>query len=252
MEFRILGPIEVVENGRSVDLGGHKQRALLAVLLLNANAVVSPDAVVDAIWGEQAPQAAAKTLQAYVSRLRKALNNGAGPSSNGRLETRRHGYLLHIEQGELDADRCRTMLEAARNDLAEGRAEEASDGAREALALFRGPPLADLAYESFTQAQIAHLEELRLGAQEEWIEAQLALGRHAEVVAKLEELVRQHPLRERLLGQLMLARYRSGRHAEALHAYQEGRRALAEELRSEEHTSELQSLRHLVCRLLLE
>src|SRR4051812_10714377 len=230
MEFRILGPLEVVENGRQVELGGPKQRALLAVLLLNANAVVSSDALVDALWGERAPQAAAKTLQAYVSRLRKALSNGADASSNGRLETRGHGYLLHLAAGELDADRCRTLVETVRNDLAEGRAEEASDGARDALALFRGPPLADLAYESFAQAEIAHLEELRLGVQEEWVEAQLALGRHAEVAPRLEELVRQHPLRERLLGQLMIARYRSGRSAEALHAYREGRRALAEEL----------------------
>jgi YVTN family beta-propeller protein len=231
MEFRILGPLEVVDNGHPIEIGGHKQRALLAVLLLQANEIVSADVLVDALWGESPPPTAAKTVQVYVSRLRKVLGqNGAGTSSDVRVETRGPGYMLRVGEAELDANVFRTMLEAARNALAAGDPEAAADGIRGALALWRASPLADLAYESFAQAEIARLDELRLAAQEEWVEAQLALGRHAEVVPDLEALVRRHPLRERLLGQLMLALYRSDRQGEALHAYQEGRRELAQEL----------------------
>ena len=223
MEFRILGPLEVVDDGRAVDLGGPKQRALLALLLLHANEVVSPDVLADALWEGQPPPAAAKTLQAYVSRLRKALGRDV-------LETRGHGYLLRVAQGELDAQACRELLEDARTSLADGDAETSAEQAREALGRWRGAPLADVAYESFAQAEVRHLEELRVAAHEEWLEAELALGRHADVVAELKALVRRHPLRERLLGQLMLALYRCDRQAEALDAYQQGRRALAEEL----------------------
>jgi YVTN family beta-propeller protein len=230
MEFRILGPLEVRDGERPIEIGGRKPRALLAVLLLHANEVVSTDVLIDELWGETPPATAAKTLQAHVSRLRKTLGGDAESNSGGRVETRGQGYLLRVASGELDAEAFRTMLEASRGALADGDPESAADGIRDALALWRGRPLADFAYESFAQAEIARLDELRLAAKEEWIEAQLALGRHAELVPELKTLVSANPLRERLLGQLMLALYRSDRQAEALHAYEEGRRALAEEL----------------------
>src|SRR5262245_12299492 len=198
MQFRILGPLEVVDDRRLVDFGGQKPRALLAVLLLHANEVVSSDVLIDALWGERPPATAGRTLQAHVSRLRKALGeNGAGPGSAGRVETRGSGYLLQLGVGELDADVVRARLESARQALAEGEAEAAAEAVREALALWRGAPLADVAYESFAQAEIARLAELELSAQEEWVEAELALGRHAEVVPQLEGRVRSQPLPER-------------------------------------------------------
>ena len=231
MEFRILGPLEVRDDGRLVEIGGPKQRALLAVLLLHANEVVSVDGLIDGLWEEAPPATAAKTLQAHISRLRKALGGDAAESTPGaRLETRGHGYLLHVHPGELDAETFGTALETARGALAEGDPEAAAEGIREALALWRGRPLADLAYESFAQTEIQRLEDLRLAAEEEWFEAQLELGRHAEIVPELKSKVHAHPLRERLLGQLMLALYRSDRQAEALQAYEDGRRTLAHEL----------------------
>jgi DNA-binding SARP family transcriptional activator len=212
MEFRILGPLEVVEEGQPVKLGGARQRALLAVLLTRANEVVSADRVIDELWGDTPPKTAANTVQYYVSQLRKAL--GAD-----RIVTRPPGYLIRVEPGELDLERFESLVE-------EGGAE----GLREALALWRGAPLADFAYEAFAQAAIGRLDELRLVALEKRIEADLALGRHTDLVGELETLVAEHPLRERPRSQLMLALYRSGRQAEALEAYQETRRALVEEL----------------------
>jgi DNA-binding SARP family transcriptional activator len=209
MEFRILGPLEVVENGQTLDLGGQKQRALLAVLLLHANEVVSSQRLIDALWPERPPETAAKALQVYVSQLRKALGRD-------RLETKAPGYLLRVEAGELD--------------LARFRALRAEDRAREALELWRGPPLGEFAHQRFAQAELAELEELQLACREESIAADLAAGRHAEVVGELEALVVEHPLREQLRGQLMLALYRSGRQAEALEAYNAARRALVDEL----------------------
>jgi DNA-binding SARP family transcriptional activator/ABC-type branched-subunit amino acid transport system substrate-binding protein/streptogramin lyase len=232
MEFRILGPLEVSDEGRQVEIGGHKQRALLASLLLHANEVVSLDRLIDELWGETPPPTAAKTLQAQVSRLRRSLNGDEDPAAHmrGPLETRGHGYVLKVEPGQVDADRFQGLLEEARRARAEGKPEEAAEELRRALALWRGPALADFAYESFAQAEIARLDELQLTALEERIDADLALGRHAELAAELEALVTRNPLRERLRGQLMLALYRSDRQAEALHAYQEFRLALAEEL----------------------
>ena len=231
MEFRILGPLEVVEDGRSLDLGGPKQRALLAALLLRANEVVSQDALIDDLWGETPPATAAKTLQAYVSRLRKAL---AGPDDEARtaarLETQGHGYVLRIAPRALDADVFQRLLEEGREANARDDPKLAVDRLRDALALWHGPPLADLAYESFAQPEIARLEELRLTALEERIDADLALRRDGELVGELEALVERHPLRERLRGQLMLALYRSGRQAEALQVHQDGRHQLAAEL----------------------
>jgi DNA-binding SARP family transcriptional activator/ABC-type branched-subunit amino acid transport system substrate-binding protein len=232
MEFRILGPLEVSDEGRRVEIGGHKQRALLASLLLHANEVVSLDRLIDELWGETPPPTAAKTLQAQVSRLRRSLNGDEDPAAHmrGPLQTRGHGYVLTVEPGQVDADRFQGMLGEARRARAEGKPEEAAEELRRALALWRGPALADFAYESFAQTEIARLDELQLTALEERIEADLALGRHTELIGELEALVARHPLRERLRGQLMLALYRSDRQAEALHVYQEFRLALAEEV----------------------
>ncbi|HYZ20088.1 MAG TPA: BTAD domain-containing putative transcriptional regulator [Gaiellaceae bacterium] len=224
-DFRILGPLEVAHGDRRVELGGRKQRALLAILLLRANEVVSADTLIDELWGHTPPPTATKTLRAHVSRLRKALDGDAG-----LLETRGHGYLLKIEPAQLDAERFQRLLEDGRRALARREAESAVAKLDAALALWRGPALADFAYDSFARGEIERLEELRLSAVEERIDAELALGRHGEVVAELETLVARHPLRERLRGQLMVALYRSDRQAEALDVYQRGRRALAEEL----------------------
>ena len=232
MQFGILGPLEVSDEVRRVEIGGHKQRALLASLLLHANEVVSLDRLIDELWGETPPPTAAKTLQAQVSRLRRSLNGDEEPAAHmlGPLETRGHGYLLKVEPGQVDADRFQGMLEEARRTRAEGKPEAAAEELRRALALWRGPALADFAYEPFAQTEIARLDELQLTALEERLEADLALGRHTELIGELEALVARHPLRERLRGQLMLALYRSDRQAEALHVYQEFRLALAEEL----------------------
>jgi DNA-binding SARP family transcriptional activator len=209
VDFRILGPLEVLDKGEALDLGGPKQRALLACLLLHANEVVSTDRLIDALWDEEPPETAHKALQGHISQLRKLLGTR-------RLETKPPGYLLRVEDEELDLARFRLLIE-------DGRSKEALD-------LWRGQPLSDVAYSGFAQAEIARLEELRLAAQEERIDADLASGRNGALVGELEALVREHPLRERLRGQLMLALYRSGRQAEALEAYQDGRRALTEEL----------------------
>jgi len=230
MEFRILGPLDVVEDGRSLELGGPKQRALLAALLLRANEVVSQDRLIDDLWGEAPPPTAAKTLQAYVSRLRKALAEEGGEAPAVRLETRAHGYFLRIPPDALDADAFQRGLDEGRRALARDDPRRAAELLREALGLWHGPALADLAYESFAQPEVARLEELRLTAIEDRIEADLALGREDELIGELETLVERHPLRERLRGQLMLALYRGGRQAEALQVYQEGRQHLAAEL----------------------
>jgi DNA-binding SARP family transcriptional activator/tetratricopeptide (TPR) repeat protein len=209
MEFRILGPLEVTADGRALDLGGHKQRTLLALLLLQANRVVSSDHLIDALWEEEPPGTAPKALQVHVSQLRKLVGRE-------RLETRAPGYLLRVESDELDLARFERLQK-------EGRLDEA-------LALWRGTPLADFAYQRFAEAEIARLEELRLACLEERIERDLARGRHAELAGELDALVREHRLRERLRGQLMLALYRSGRQADALDAYQDARAALVDEL----------------------
>jgi peptide/nickel transport system substrate-binding protein len=233
VDYRILGPLEVCQDGRVLALAGDRQRALLAVLLLHPNAPVSADELIDALWGERPPRSASNALRVHVSRLRTAFEDGGERSevrSNGVLSTRGHGYVLRVEPGELDVDRFCDLVELGRKALADSDAEEAARLLRSALALWRGPPLADFTYEPFAQAAIARLEELRVAALEERIEADMALGRHPELVAELAELVEQNPLRERLRGQLMLALYRSGRQAEALEVYQEFRRGLSEQL----------------------
>jgi DNA-binding SARP family transcriptional activator len=209
LEFRILGPLEVVSDGRRLDLGGPKQRALLAVLLLDANRVVSADRLIEALWEDGTPGTAQKALQVYVSHLRKALGKD-------RLETKPPGYLLRVDKGELDLDRFREL--------------QAGNRPADALELWSGPPLAEFGYHRFAQSVIARLEESRLACLEERIDADLAAGRHGDLVGELEALVSANPHRERLRRQLMLALYRCGRHGEALAAYQEARRALAEEL----------------------
>ena len=209
MQFGILGPLDVRDSGRAIELGAGKPRALLAVLLLNANRVVSKDVLIESLWGERPPGTVTKALQVYVSQLRKALGKD-------RILTRPVGYELRIAPGELDVDRVEQLI---------------SDGDYEgALRLWRGRPLADFAYEGFAQSEIARLDELRAACLELRIDADLASGRYAALVGELDGLVRLHPLRERLRGQLMLALYRSGRQAEALDAYQAGRKLLADEL----------------------
>ena len=223
VDFRVLGSLEVVDRGREIPLGGAKQRAVLAILLLHAGEVVSVDRLVDELWGERPPDTATKTVQVYISRLRKALGNGA-------LLTRGGGYLLDVDPDGLDANRFERLVGDGQAALARGDARTAGDLLRQALALWRGPPLADFTYDGFAQTEIARLEELRLAALEARIEADLADGRHAALIPGLEALVRDHPTRERLRGQLMLALYRSGRQGEALDSYQDARSALAEEL----------------------
>jgi DNA-binding SARP family transcriptional activator len=219
LEFRILGPVEAVDEAGPLTIGGQKQRALLGLLLLHAGEAVATDRIVDELWGEQPPKTATTSLQNFVSQLRRLL----GPDV---LVTKPPGYLLRVEPDGLDAARFERLLTEARRAEPDERARKL----RDALALWRGPPLADLAYETFAQGEIRRLEELRLDALEERIDADLELGQAGELVGELETLVEQHRTRERLRGQLMLALYRSGRQAEALQAYLDARRALVDEL----------------------
>jgi DNA-binding SARP family transcriptional activator len=230
MDFRILGPLEVLEDGRRLELAGSKSRALLALLLLHANETVTRDRLIDELWGEHPPGGAAKTLQMHVSRLRKALTSHDATGSPGPIVTREAGYELTIDPDDLDASRFERLVSEARGELAAGRAEPAVARLEAALALWRGAPLGDLAYESFAQAETARLDDLRVAALEQLIDAKIALGRHADVVEQLDVLIREHPYREGLRAQLMLALYRSDRQAEALQAYQDARRALVDEL----------------------
>jgi len=209
MEFRVLGPLEVSDGGRAVALGGVKQRSLLAILLQRPNAIVSTDHLLAELWGDAPPSSADNSIHVYVSRLRKEV----GPD---RVITRPPGYGLRVDPSEFDLARFDRLR-------AEGRL-------REALALWRGPAYDDLAYEPCVQAERARLEELRLVTLEERIDADLAAGRHAVLVGELETMISEHPLRERLRGQLMLALYRSARQAEALAVYRAARRELAGEL----------------------
>ena len=223
MEFRILGPLEVIDADRPLPLGGERQRTLLALLLTRANEVVSTDRLIDELWGMRPPRQALNTIQYYISQLRKTL--GAD-----RIVTRAPGYMIRVEHDELDLARFEQLSQ-------DGSAESL----HAALELWRGPALADLAYESFAREEASRLEELRLVVQERRIDADLETGRTAELVSELERLVKEHPLREQLRGQLMLALYRSGRQAEALAAYQAVRSALVEEL-GIEPGAELQQL----------
>ena len=225
MDFRILGPLEVLDEGREVALGGSKQRALLAVLVLHANETLSTDRLIEELWGEHPPATAAKTVQVHVSRLRKALASGGD-----LIVTREHGYRLELDPDRLDAHRFERLLAQARDELAADRPRPAAAALDEGLALWRGEPLADLAYEPFAQREVARLADLRVAALELRIDARLALGGHTEVIGELDALIAEHPFRERLRAQLMLALYRADRQADALQAYQDARRKLVEEL----------------------
>jgi DNA-binding SARP family transcriptional activator len=225
-----LGSLEVTRGDHLVALGGAKQRALLAILLLHANQVVATDLLADKLWGGQPPPAATATLHGYISGLRRALEPGRGIDDGPLIVTRPPGYVMELDPGQLDVTRF--DAEAARGRQALGASEwaEAASAFRQALALWRGPALADFAYEPFAQAETVRLEEARLGAWEHCVEADLALGRHAELVGELESLLAAHPLREGLWAQLMTALYRCGRQGEALRAYQRVRLVLGEEL----------------------
>jgi DNA-binding SARP family transcriptional activator len=227
MDFRILGPLGVLDEGRAVALGGSKQRALLALLLLHANETLTTDRLIDELWGQGQPATPAKTVQMQVSRLRKALGAGGG---GGLVVTRAHGYELRLDPERLDAHLFERLIAEGKAELAAGRPQRAASALERALTLWRGPPLADLAYEPFAQSEIARLDDLRVAGVEQLIEAKLALGAHAEVIAQLEALIAGHPYRERLRAQLMLALYRCDRQADALQAYQDARRTLVEEL----------------------
>jgi DNA-binding SARP family transcriptional activator len=220
VEFRILGPLEVVDGDRPLALKGSRPRALLVLLLTSANEVVSADRLIDELWGAHPPREAGNALQYHVSQLRKAL------AHEGLIETRAPGYLIRLEPDQLDLLRFERLVADAQSTSPEDSARIL----REALGLWRGPALVDLAREPFAQAEVRRLEELRLVALERRLDADLALGRRAELIGELEELTRRHPYREALRAQLMLALYGAGRQAEALDVYRQTRRLLVDEL----------------------
>jgi DNA-binding SARP family transcriptional activator len=229
LDFRLLGSLEVVDGARAVEVGGGKRRSLLALLLLHGNEVVPADRLIDELWGERPPLTATKGLQVHVSQLRKDLHRGADRNGDV-LVTQANGYLLRLGSEDLDVQRFERSVSAGEHALAAGEPDRAARLLREGLALWRGPPLADFTYEPFAQQEIARLDELRLVALEQRMDADLALGRHGQIAGELEALVREHPLRERFRAQLMLALYRCGRQAEALEAYRDARRHMSEEL----------------------
>jgi DNA-binding SARP family transcriptional activator/DNA-binding beta-propeller fold protein YncE/ABC-type branched-subunit amino acid transport system substrate-binding protein len=237
-EVLLLGPLAVLEDGREVDLGGRMQRSLLALLLLRRGEVVSVDRLVDELWESAAPAGAAKTLQVYVSRLRRSL----GPDAIERSGT---GYLLRLPAEVVDLDRFERLYREGMALREEGLNAEATAKLNAALELWRGPPLAELGDGPLASVEVARLEELRLAVLEERIAADLDLGRHAALVPELDALVREHPLRERLRELLMLALYRSGRQADALEVYRQGREALRDQL-GLEPGPELQELEHAI------
>jgi len=239
MYFRILGSLEVRdEQGHELQIAGGQRRGLLVILLLEAGKPVSSARLIDELWDENAPPSAAKIVQNHVSQLRRTLGDG-------QLVTRGHGYAVELEPGTLDIDRFEALAADGSRALAGGDARTASAKLHDALALWRGPALADFAEEAFAQAAIARLEERRLAVTEDRIDADLALGFDAELIGELEELVRRNPLRERPYAQLMLALYRSGRQAEALATYRAARTTLVEEL-GLEPGDELQELHRAI------
>jgi DNA-binding SARP family transcriptional activator len=226
VEYRILGPLEVVDEGEPVALGRLKERLVLATLLLHANEFVARERLIDELWGESPPPTARKAVNVYVSQLRKALvRNGHDP-----ITTADGGYRLEVDAEQLDAARLQQLLATARERASAGEPEAAAELLREALALWRGPTLAGLLLESRGREEIAQLDELRLTALMDRIDCDLALGRHGQVLGELHVLVGEHPLRERLRAQQMVALYRADRQADALDAYQQARQTLTEEL----------------------
>jgi len=227
LQFRMLGPLEAWRDGRLLRLGGDRQRALLALLLVHANELVRTEQLVDELLAQAVSDGAPNTARVAVSRLRRVLEDGDA----GRvLLTRPGGYLLKIEPEQIDAACYERLLADGRRLLGAGDAASAAARLREALALWRGPPLADLALLEFVQPEIRRLEELRLLGLMERIDADLALGADAELIGELDGLVASNPLQERPRAQLMLALYRAGRHAEALEAYRQVSELLREEL----------------------
>jgi DNA-binding SARP family transcriptional activator len=227
IEFRILGPLEASTDGRLLPLGSPRQRALLALLLVHANETVARDRLIDELWAESTPATVESALHVYLSRLRRLLDSaGAG----GALVREAHGYRLRTEPDQLDANRFERLVGEGSKALAAGKPDVAVERLQRALALWRGPALADLQSEPFASAAAARLEDQRISALEQRLEADLALGRDHELIGELEPLVGEHPYRERLRAQLMLALYRSGRQVDALRVYQEARRTLADEL----------------------
>ena len=223
MQVRILGPFQLDEGGRRITIGGLRQRAVLASLVLHANEVVPSEKLLVDLWGEDSPASAANALQAAISRVRRAL-------PPGRLITKAPGYSLRIFPEELDVSQFEQLVSEGREALTAGLAAQAARSLSRALSLWQGPALADFRYEPFAQAEIARLEELHITCLEERIEAELALGSASVLIAELRRLVNEHPVRERLRGQLMLALYRDGRQTEALEVYREFRSVLQEEL----------------------
>ena len=230
MDFRLLGPLEASVEGRALALGGSKQRALLALLLLHANETLSTDRLIDELWGEHPPATAIKTVQVHVHRLRKALATEGNSTGSDLLVTRENGYQLRVDPERIDLWRFECLAREGTSALAAGDSEAAAASLERGLGLWRGEPLAELAGEPFARREIDRLAELKVEATERLIEAKLALGRHAEVLGELDALIAAHPYRERLRAQLMLALYRCERQADALQAYQEARKTLVEEL----------------------
>lgn len=239
LDFRILGPLEVIADGSPIRLGGPKQRATLAILLLSVNRVVSVDRLADDLYAGAPPVTAVTQIQRQISELRKLLGTSHG------IETRPPGYVLRLAPEQLDLQRFERLAADAGSSFESGDARRAADLLRNALRLWRGPPLADLEYESFAQPAIARLEEIRLAAVEQRIHAEFGLGAHAQLVAELEQLVAEYPLQERFAQQLMLALYRSGRQAEALDVYRSTRKRLVEML-GLEPTEALQALERAI------
>jgi DNA-binding SARP family transcriptional activator len=240
MDFRILGRLEVRRDGVPIEVPGNRQRAVLAVLLLNANQVVSSERLLDAVWGEDLPSAGGTALRVRVSQLRRAL----APDGDV-IATRSPGYVIHLGPDQLDVHRFERLVREGDRALAREDAPAAAATLEEALALWRGSALADFPYEVFAQGPIRRLEELRMSAREQLIGARLALGDHQRLLAELQELVSEHPLRERLWAHLMLALYRNGRQAEALEAYRRARQTLADEV-GLEPGPELRALEHSI------
>jgi DNA-binding SARP family transcriptional activator len=228
MDFRILGPLEVLDKGRVVSLGGSRQRVLLTLLLLHVNETISMERLVDELWGERPPDTADRTVYVQISRLRKAL--GRRPEGEGRVVTHERGYRLTLDRERIDAHRFERLVAEGGRELAAGRPERAADTLERALALWRGAALHDAAYEPFAQSEIKRLHELRVAALEQRIDADLALGSHADVAGRLPALIADHPYREHLRAQLMLALYRCDRQADALQAFRDARRELVDEL----------------------
>jgi DNA-binding SARP family transcriptional activator len=243
VEFRILGPLEVLEDSRPLALGRLKERSVLAVLLLHANEFVSRERLIDELWGTSPPATARKAVNVYISKLRQTLTrDGHDPIATGE-----GGYRLVVDPDLLDAERLRSLIAQARSCIADGDSDPASQLLQEALALWRGPTLAGIPLESLGRDEVAQLDELRLTALMDRIDCDLALGRHEHVLGELNLLVREHPLRERLRAQQMLALYRADRQADALDAYAEARQTLVDEL-GIEPSEALQRLQQAILR----